>query len=478
MGDLSDDPEDIPKLVRKIEEGYDVVYGSRFIKGGFTEGYPRLKLIANRLFNNVVRLLFGIKHKDITNAFKAYRKEVLEEIGNLEAEGFDLTIEIPLKAHILGFRSTEVPVNWYGRRKGEAKLKLSRNALVYGKRLLKLSIWGNAIALKDLFSTVFKGSPLHILIAAVLGLMILFGLFSLAGFSEVLGILTNVNPFYFILSCFSIFMTFILRTWRWSVILRTSGYTTPRDMIFKCLMFGWLLNYVVPARLGDIARGAALKTTEKVPLSVALTTVVVERAMDMAMLAIMLIPAVVILSREKFIFLEFFATGISIVLVVMLIFVYKFDHVFVRRFERRYVSIAESVRLLKQGIREIYENPFAVTLCFGISLPVWLFEVASIYFAAKALNFNIPFSMAIVSGVVAFIAQTIPLTPAGIGIHEGSIASVLALFDVPLDIGVSIALLDHFARGLIIYLLGTLSTVHIGFASREYFREGSGNAKA
>lgn len=81
MGDLSDDPQDVPKLVRKIDEGYDIAYGSRFIEGGGTDGYPWAKMIANRTFNNVVRLLFGIKHKDITNAFKAYRKEVLESIS-------------------------------------------------------------------------------------------------------------------------------------------------------------------------------------------------------------------------------------------------------------------------------------------------------------------------------------------------------------------------------------------------------------
>jgi uncharacterized protein (TIRG00374 family) len=470
MGDLSDDPEDIPKLVRKILDGYDVVYGSRFIAGGSVEGYPRLKLIANRLFNNVVRLLFGIKHKDITNAFKAYKKEVLEEIGNLESEGFDLTVEIPLKAHVLGFKSSEVPVRWYGRRKGEAKLKLSRNALIYGRRLLKLFVWGNIVALKDLFSAVFKGSPLHIVVAIMFGLMVLFGLFSLAGISKVFGLLANVNLVYFILSCISIFMTFIFRTWRWSVLLRTSGYTIPRDIIFKCLMFGWFLNYLVPARLGDVARGIALKTTERTPLSVGLATIVVERAMDMCILAILLVPAVAVLSRDKFIFFEVFAIGIALALVVVLIFVYKFDHVFVRLFEKRYASVAESMKLLKQSIGEIYGNPYAITLCLGISLPVWLFEVVSIYFAAKALSFDIPFSMAAISGVVAFIAQTVPLTPAGIGVHEGSIASVLALFGIPLDIGLSIALLDHFARGLVIYLFGAVSTVHIGFNSRVYFR--------
>jgi glycosyltransferase involved in cell wall biosynthesis len=93
-GDQMDDPRDIPKLVRKIEEGYDVAYGSRFMEGSAVEGYPQARKIANRAFNICVRLLFGIKHKDVTNAFKAYRKEVLDNIGDdLEASGFDLAVE-------------------------------------------------------------------------------------------------------------------------------------------------------------------------------------------------------------------------------------------------------------------------------------------------------------------------------------------------------------------------------------------------
>ena len=257
MGDLSDDPEDIPKLIRKIEEGYDIAYGSRFVKGGSLNGYPMSKRFANRAFNNIVRFSFGIPHKDVTNAFKAYRKEVLEAIGidNIEANGFDLTVEVPLKAHILGFKSAEVPVNWYGREKGEAKLKLSRNGSIYGKRLLKLFIWGNLVSLNDLFGSVVKGSLLGTLVALLLGFILLTSIFSFSGFSTVFRILESVSISWFLLCCASILMTFLLRTWRWSVILRSAGYVFRRDILFKCIMFGWLLNYLIPARVGDVARG-------------------------------------------------------------------------------------------------------------------------------------------------------------------------------------------------------------------------------
>lgn len=142
MGDLSDNPETIPRMVNAIDQGYDITYGSRFTKCGSAKNYPITKLISNRIFNNCVKFLFKMPHSDYSNAFKAYRREVIDTIGiqNLESSGFDLTIEIPLKAHILGFKSIEIPTNWSNRKSGKANLKLSQNATKYGIRLLKLYI--------------------------------------------------------------------------------------------------------------------------------------------------------------------------------------------------------------------------------------------------------------------------------------------------------------------------------------------------
>jgi len=474
MGDLSDDPNDILRLVKKIEEGYDLAYGSRFIKGGSVEGYPTAKMFANRIFNNAVRLLFGIPHKDVTNAFKAYKKDVLDAIGieNMKAEGFDLTVELALKAHILGFKSVEVPVTWRGREKGEAKLKLSENGLVYGKRLLKLFLWGNLVALRDLFSAVIRGSLVGILGTIFLGVLILAWLFIFSGFSEVFGILRTVSFHWILLSCGAILLTFVLRTWRWSVLLRSAGYTSSMDMIFKCIMFGWLLNYLLPARVGDIGRGVALKTTERKPFGMSLSTIVLERVFDMTTLALILAIPIVIFYQEQFFWLEIISIGVAVALIFALFIIYKFDNHIIRVLKKRIPSIKESVHLLKEGLDEIRRNTAAMALCFALSIPIWLLEISSVFFAAKAINFGLPFLLAVVSGIAAFIAQSLPVTPAGIGVHEASITGILALFGVSASVGVSIALVDHFARCVIIYIFGLISAIHIGFASREYFKGG------
>ncbi|MDY6964415.1 MAG: flippase-like domain-containing protein [Halobacteriota archaeon] len=472
MGDLSDDPKDIQKLVEKIEEGYDIAYGSRFIEGGSLVGYPTAKMIANRIFNNLFRFLFGLPHKDVTNAFKAYKREVLDEIGieNMEAEGFDLTVEVPIKAHISGFGSAEVPVTWQDREAGDAKLKLSENGVVYGKRLLKLFFLGNLVALRDLLNAVVRGSWISMMVAIVLGLLILVGVFTFSGFSDVFTILRTVSLHWFLFSCAAILSTFILRTWRWSVILRSAGHVAPRDVLFKCIMFGWLINYLLPARIGDVARGVALKTTEGKPLGMSLSTIVLERAFDMVALAILLLIPGILFHQEQFLLLEIFSVVIAFGLVFALFMIYLFDDYIINVFKNRIPSIEESIHSLKEGLDGIRENNAAIALCFALSVPIWLSDISSIFFAAKAIDFKIPFLFATVSGVTAFIVQALPVTPAGIGVHEASITSMLALFGISSDIGMSIALVDHFSRALIVYIFGLISAIHIGFASRWFFR--------
>lgn len=473
MGDLSDNPRDIPRLVERISEGYDVAYGSRFVEGGALYGYPKAKMIANRAFNNLVRLSFGIPFRDVTNAFKAYRREVIDEIGvdTLESSGFDLTVEIPIRAHILGFRSSEVPVQWTDRTAGEAKLKLSRNGSVYGNRFLNLFIHGNLVALKDLFRYFVKGSWLGIILALLFGILILAFLFTLTGFSTIFSLLENVSWLWIVASCLAILLSFVVRTWRWSVLLRSAGYVYPRDILFKCLMFSWFLNYILPARLGDIARAAALKTTSDAPFGMTLSTIVIERILDMITLALFLGVASMFFFKASFVYVEGGAFLIIAVMVIVLLLVYKYDVMIIRLFERRIPSIRQSLVLLKEGLKEIVQNPEAMVLCFVLSIPVWLLEVASIFFAARSVGYDLSFVYAATAGVVAFIAQTLPLTPAGLGVHEASITGVLMLVSVPSALGMSIALVDHFARGLVIYIFGLIATIHIAFASRWFFRK-------
>jgi dolichol-phosphate mannosyltransferase len=139
MADESDDCRDVVRYWRELSNGYDCVFGSRFIKGGGTIDYPFAKLVLNRLANTFLRLLFGIKLNDTTNAFKAYRREVIDGCRPLIAPHFNLTVELPLKAIVRGFSWTTAPITWRNRRTGVARLKIKEMGSRY--LFICLYIW-------------------------------------------------------------------------------------------------------------------------------------------------------------------------------------------------------------------------------------------------------------------------------------------------------------------------------------------------
>jgi dolichol-phosphate mannosyltransferase len=124
MADLSDSPNDLVAFYRKMMEGFDCVFGTRWSMGGKVYDYPRHKLFLNRFFNNVVRLLFGIKYNDVTNAFKLYKRETIDGVKPFLSPHFNLTVEIPLKAIIRGYTYAVLPNSWTNRKHGVSNLKI------------------------------------------------------------------------------------------------------------------------------------------------------------------------------------------------------------------------------------------------------------------------------------------------------------------------------------------------------------------
>ncbi len=124
MADLSDSPDDLIVFYNKLLEGHDCVFGTRWSKGGKVYDYPKHKLYLNRFFNNLVRLMFGIKYNDVTNAFKLYTRETIEGVKPFMSPHFNLTVEIPLKAIIRGYTYAVVPNTWTNRKHGVSNLKI------------------------------------------------------------------------------------------------------------------------------------------------------------------------------------------------------------------------------------------------------------------------------------------------------------------------------------------------------------------
>ena len=124
MGDGSDSSAELVSFYKMLQEGHECVFGTRWSQGGKVYDYPLLKRILNRLANNFIRLIMQIRYDDTTNAFKLYRREVIEGVQPLLSKHYNLTVEIPLKALIRGYSYAIVPNSWTNRKAGESKLKV------------------------------------------------------------------------------------------------------------------------------------------------------------------------------------------------------------------------------------------------------------------------------------------------------------------------------------------------------------------
>jgi len=139
MADSSDDPDDLCRYYAALEEGWDCAFGSRFVSGGKTNDYPRLKLLINRLANAFIRGIFLHGYNDTTNAFKAYRREAIESVNPLLSHHFNLTVELPLKAIVRGNSFRVIPISWTNRTSGTSKLAMREMGSRY--MFIVLYVW-------------------------------------------------------------------------------------------------------------------------------------------------------------------------------------------------------------------------------------------------------------------------------------------------------------------------------------------------
>ncbi len=139
MADASVDPNDVVAYFRKLEDGYECVFGSRFTRQSRVVDYPRHKLVVNRLANWFINVLFHLGFNDSTNAFKAYRREVIQGVMPILSSHFNITVELPLKAITRGYTYATVPINWYNRTTGVSKLRIKKMGSRY--LFIVLYVW-------------------------------------------------------------------------------------------------------------------------------------------------------------------------------------------------------------------------------------------------------------------------------------------------------------------------------------------------
>jgi dolichol-phosphate mannosyltransferase len=139
MADGSDHPDDLVRYYYILRDRAECAFGSRFIPGSRVENYPKVKLLINRLANLFVRLLFGVRYNDVTNAFKGYQATVIEGCRPFLSAHFNLTVELPLKSIVRGYTYEVIPIRWRQRKQGHSSLRLKEMGSRY--LFIVLYIW-------------------------------------------------------------------------------------------------------------------------------------------------------------------------------------------------------------------------------------------------------------------------------------------------------------------------------------------------
>lgn len=125
MADLSDPPAVINHMLDKAKtEACDIVCGSRYMRGGSQVGGPFIKRTLSRWAGLSLKRIINFPTHDVTNSFKLYKKQIFNQITIESSGGFELGMEIVVKAWILGLRVAEVPTSWQDRSDGQSNFKL------------------------------------------------------------------------------------------------------------------------------------------------------------------------------------------------------------------------------------------------------------------------------------------------------------------------------------------------------------------
>ena len=131
MADLADDIQDIPRMLRVLLGGYDLVCGSRYTRGGSANHDLKLKGLLSFMLGRTLRFATGLPTVDATNAFKMYRTDLLDRVGILRSDNYASGMEITIKAYANGYRVTEIPTIWRDRSFGSSHFRIFKAAPEY-----------------------------------------------------------------------------------------------------------------------------------------------------------------------------------------------------------------------------------------------------------------------------------------------------------------------------------------------------------
>lgn len=259
--------------------------------------------------------------------------------------------------------------------------------------------------------------------------------------------------------------TIVIRAarWRWMLVIAGAGTSPgstvpPVGYLSAVLLVSWFFNCILPAKLGDAYRIYRVKADDGIRYTVGFGTVLTERVIDLGVLVAMLAVSAVVAfhgdlpsDASKALWV---GIGLAVLAAAGLATIWalrnRIEGWLPVRWRNQWQTLQQSV----------FVNLGRPWVPIALSIVIWSLEASRVFFVAKALGVDLGFEMAIFVGLMAALLTTLPFTPAGLGVVEVAVVSVLKLADVPVDLAGSVAVLDRLitywgliAVGAVIYLI-------------------------
>lgn len=257
-----------------------------------------------------------------------------------------------------------------------------------------------------------------------------------ADINGILSVLDNVDPSPIVLGVIILCFNLFLKTYRWYILL---NYSVPKTKVFAALSIGYLVNNLLPARLGELARVYLVGRREKAGLINTLGTIIVERVLDTASLLLFFAGLIFTLPSLSKTISSLFFLGITLP----------------QKWQDKFNIFLSSFRQLKNKRK-------LITLLL-LSVLIWLLEVLWIFLVLRSLRLDLPIEAAFFLTVVINFGLFIPSPPGYIGVYHFLATFALLPWGIDKTTALSYALLQHAAEYVILTSIGLWSAIHLSF---------------
>jgi uncharacterized protein (TIRG00374 family) len=274
-------------------------------------------------------------------------------------------------------------------------------------------------------------------------------------------LILGANPWW-LLAAFAIYyLGFPLRGFRWQVLLRGTGFDIRLKDSTEIIYISWLVNCLVPAKLGDVYRAYLLRANYDTSLSRTFGTVFIERIFDLFAIAILGLAAGFWSFRSGVAPAVAFILGLGFVVVIVL----AIGLFTMRNFGRRIINRLPLPHRVLEYYERFEEGVFALPKrqipgLAILTVLIWMTEALRLFFVIMALGFtdlHLGLSGVMFVALSASLLTAVPLTPGGLGIVEAGIVGILTgIYGVPVTEATAIALVDRAISVLSIIILGSI----------------------